>query len=70
VSNFDLGNRAQLISALIESGRVSIIPVGFEEEGEGDGEEDGEEDGGEDGEEDGGEDGEEEGGKLREGASK
>jgi len=60
VSNFDLGNRAQLISALIESGRVSIIPVGFEEEGDGE----------EDGEEDGGEDGEEEGGKLREGASK
>jgi len=28
-------NKPQLLTALIQSGRVSIIPVGFEEEGEG-----------------------------------
>lgn len=28
-------NKAQLLTALIQSGRVSIIPIGFEEEGEG-----------------------------------
>jgi hypothetical protein len=28
-------NRGKILAALMESGRVSIIPTGFEEEGEG-----------------------------------
>jgi hypothetical protein len=30
-------NKGEILDALIRSGRLSIIPVGFEEEGEGEG---------------------------------